>query len=558
MKKPSVLTYFKLEWKALTIVTIFGLIYNIGLLAGPYFEGQLAQSVVDYAKQKISFDAIVKLVVFYLLTIILVQSARFLKRNYVRVFANNTNKRFKQAIYHTIVYSPLQNIEKEGTGSILTKAIVDADDCSEGMRKFTTELFDTCVALCAYVGLLMYYDVKLTLLCLIFVPISYLLAEKMKGLVQRENMHLKQVTAQLNEETLDRANNALMYRVYGRSQARTQAYEAILDQYEKASLNANIPFMACPPLYETIALLGVFPLLYFGAKNVLSNTWNIASFTTYFACFIKLAVKSSKSAKLFNAVHKAQVSWKRIYPYLQEDKSPTSSKEPIDSLQVQDLSFHYPHANYLVTHLSFQLSKGQMLGITGKVACGKSTLGKLFIEDLPYTGKISIGKEHVTYLGHDLQLFNASIYDNIALGEDIDVIPYLKMVCMDQEVAAMEQGIFTKLGNEGVRLSKGQAQRIALARTLAHAKELLVLDDPFSALDVRTERQVFQALRKWQKEKIILLISHRLMMFDQVDQVLFLEQQKGIVATHTQLMKTSSDYRDLVKNKGEKDACVHM
>ena len=248
MKKPSVLTYFKLEWKALTIVTIFGLIYNIGLLAGPYFEGQLAQSVVDYAKQKISFDAIVKLVVFYLLTIILVQSVRFLKRNYVRVFANNTNKRFKQAIYHTIVYSPLQNIEKEGTGSILTKAIVDADDCSEGMRKFTTELFDTCVALCAYVGLLMYYDVKLTLLCLIFVPISYLLAEKMKGLVQRENMHLKQVTAQLNEETLDRANNALMYRVYGRSQARTQAYEAILDQYEKASLNANIPFMACPPL----------------------------------------------------------------------------------------------------------------------------------------------------------------------------------------------------------------------------------------------------------------------------------------------------------------------
>ena len=158
------------------------------------------------------------------------------------------------------------------------------------------------------------HDVKLTLLCLIFVPISYLLAEKMKGLVQRENMHLKQVTAQLNEETLDRANNALMYRVYGRSQARTQAYEVILDQYEKASLNANIPFMACPPLYETIALLGVFPLLYFGAKNILSNTWNIASFTTYFACFIKLAVKSSKSAKLFNAVHKAQVSWKRIYP----------------------------------------------------------------------------------------------------------------------------------------------------------------------------------------------------------------------------------------------------
>lgn len=557
MKKPSVLYYFKLEWKTLSIVTITGLIYNIGLLAGPYFEGLLAQSIYDYSAGSIFFKDVLHIVITYILVITSVQFARFLKRNYVRIFANNTNKRFKQTIYHNILCTPLQHIEQEGTGALLTKAVYDADDCSEGMRKFTTELFDTCIALLAYVGMLLGYDVKLTLLCLVSVPVSYILAEKMKGTVQKANTHLKQITASLNEETLDRAENALMYRVYGVSEIRTQDYEKTLDQYEKASLQSSIPFMALPPLYQTIALIGIFPILYFGSKNVVQGTWNIAAFTTYLACFIKLSVKSSKSAKLFNAVHKAQVSWKRVSPYLTETMQEEKAYIPCNTLEVHHLSFHYPDADYLFKDISFHMHAGEITGVTGKVACGKTTLGKLFLHLQDYEGTISVPSANVTYLGHDFQLLNDTVYNNIALGKDMDILPYLKMVCMDKEVEKMEQGIHTRLGNDGVRLSKGQAQRIALARTLAHSKDLLVLDDPFSALDSTTEKQVFFNLKNYCKDKMVLLISHRLAMFTQTDQVIYLNNQTAIISDHSTLLSHSDSYKTLVE-KGESHDLRHM
>ena len=554
--KPSILYYFKKEWKSLTIVTITGLIYNFGLILGPYFEGKLTQSIYDYFQQSISFQTIVKIVLLYLFSISIVQISRFYKRNYVRIFANNTNKRFKQKIYQNILYAPRLQIKQEQTGELLTKAVIDADDCSEGIRKFTTELFDTCIALIAYLCMLFHYDIKITLLCIVCIPVSYLLAEKMKTLVQRTSEKQKQITAALNETTLDLTSNAMMYRIYGCEENRMHSYENILQKYESASIKANIPFMAFPPLYFVITLLGLFPILYSGCHYVIQGTWNIAIFTTYVACFLKLATKSSKSAKLFNAVHKAQISWKRLSPYLLDPDTSIPSPSIIPSLTVKDLSFHYPNANDLFKHISFTLQKGEILGVCGKVASGKSTFGKVFLQEMPYEGFISIEKQNITYLGHDLQLLNDTIEHNITLGKDIDILPYLKLVCIDQEVAQMEQGIHTMLGNGGILLSKGQAQRIALARTLVHASSLIILDDPFSALDIKTEQQVFHNIQSYCKDKMIILISHRLSIFQYATKVLLLEDTHATLSTHDNLCQTSSTYKTLLR--GTHNDSQHM
>ena len=157
---------------------------------------------------------------------------------------------------------------------MLTKAILDADDCAEGMRKFTTEVFDTGVALAAYAGMLLWYDWRLALLCMLFPPISYVLADK-----------------------------------------------------------------------------------------------------------------SSKAAKLFNAVHKAQVSRRRIKPLMQPVQPlPELPPRKAVPIQAEDLSFAYPGEAPLFSGLSFTLRPGQIIGVTGPVACGKSTLGRVFLCESPYGG----------------------------------------------------------------------------------------------------------------------------------------------------------------------------
>ena len=560
-KADRILSYFKEEWKVLLIITVSGVIYNLGLLLGPWFEGKMAGCLIDILAKNAVYKDMLILVIAYVISIGVVQVSRYIKRFYVRRFANNVNRRMKKILYGTLVLKSRTELEGEGMGDIMTKAILDVDDCAEGMRKFTTEIFDTGVALAAYAGMLLVYDVRLAFIAMIFPPISYIIAEKMKVIVQKTGSAYKKQSGILSNATLDRASNAITYRVYGREVNRKNAYEDNLAEYEKSAIYANIWNSSLTPLYRIISMMGILFILYFGSRNVLGTgwrTWNIAAFTTFLACFIKLSDKSSKAAKLFNAVHKAQVSWKRIKPLMVIQAKDTDCKNQTSGrLEVQNLSFTYPDGKNVYNDISFTAEPGQIIGVTGPVASGKSTFGRTFLCEYPYEGSImyngcelrnAADNERtgiISYLGHDPELFDDSIKNNILLGDNKDVNEYLKAVCIDKEVEAMEQGADTIIGSGGVRLSGGQAQRIALARTLCHKKPVLILDDPFSALDKNTEEQIYNNLRKMTEGSIVIILSHRLYMFPKLDKVIWLDEGSVRVGTHDELMLECMAYRQL-------------
>ena len=556
-----ILSYFKEEWKVLLIITVSGFIYNLGLLFGPWFEGKMAGCLIDILAKNAVYKDMLILVIAYVISIGVVQVSRYIKRFYVRRFANNVNRRMKKILYGTLVLKSRTELEGEGMGDIMTKAILDVDDCAEGMRKFTTEIFDTGVALAAYAGMLLVYDVRLALIAMIFPPISYIIAEKMKVIVQKTGSAYKKQSGILSNATLDRASNAITYRVYGREADRKNAYEDNLAEYEKSAIYANIWNSSLTPLYRIISMMGILFILYFGSRNVLGTgwrTWDIAAFTTFLACFIKLSDKSSKAAKLFNAVHKAQVSWKRIKPLMVIQAKDTDCKNQTSGrLEVQNLSFTYPDGKNVYNDISFTAEPGQIIGVTGPVASGKSTFGRTFLCEYPYEGSIryngcelrnaadNVRSGIISYLGHDPELFNDSVRNNVLLGDDYDVFEYLRAVCMDKEVEAMEQGADTIIGSEGIRLSGGQAQRIALARMLCHKKLVLVLDDPFSALDRNTEEQIYKKLKDMASDNIVILISHRLYMFPKMDKVIWMDAGKANVGTHKELMLECPGYRKM-------------
>ena len=557
-------SYFRAEWLPLALVTVSGLAYNLGLLATPWFEGRLAQCLADILGGSAAAGSMAVLVLGYILVTLAVQAARFLKRFYVRRFANNINRRMKGILYANLARQSRASLEAAGAGELMTKAISDVDDCVEGMRKFTTELFDTGVALVGYAGMLLVYDWRLALLSLLFAPVSYVCAAWMKQRVQRAGAAYKKAAGALSSATLDRAQNAVTYRIYGCERTREESYEQTLDAYERAAVRSNVWQSALPPLYLAVSEAGVLFILWFGGKNVLGTgwrAWDIAAFTTFLSCFTKLTVKSSKAAKLFNAVQKAEVSWKRIQPLM---KSP----EPLENLNVpepaevslENLSFSYGQTP-IFSGLSLSAKPGDIIGVTGPVACGKSTLGRVFLCEAPYGGSARFGKTEfsdltarqiaatVGYLGHDPELSADTIRNNVLCGSDQGPEPWLAAVALDKEVLAMEDGLDTVIGSSGTRLSGGQAQRLALARTLAHPRPVLILDDPFSALDRSTEDRVFANLREYARDKVVFLISHRLYHFPETRKVIFMEDGKVSVGTHEELMKSQPVYRQLYESQ---------
>ena len=560
----KIMMYFRAEWKVLALITVSGLIYNLGLMAGPWFEGKMAGCLMQILTGTERFPAMLRLAPAYVIVIGTVQLARYIKRFYVRRFANNVNWRMKRILYRTLIHKSRVELEKEGAGNVITKAISDVDDCVEGMRKFTTEIFDTGVALFGYVCMLLYYDWRLALCSMIFPPFSYIIAEKMKRIVQTTGAAYKKQTGKLNAVTLDRITNAITYRVFGCEKERGENYEVHLKEYEQAAVKANIWNAALPPVYKVIAMAGTVMILYFGSENILGmgwTSWDVAAFTTFLACYAKLSDKSSKAAKLFNSVQKANVSWKRIRPLLTEPPEETEEKTAgAVSLKLDQAGGAYPGGKQIFDGLTISAKPGQIIGITGPVACGKSTLGKIFLGEVPYTGHVLLnGKElseysdkerrsMVGWQGHDPELLTDSVRNNVALGEEqIDVGRELSRVCLDREVSEMENGIDTLVGSRGVRLSGGQQARTALARTLSHAKPLIVLDDPFAALDRNTEEEIFRELKAMSKDRIILLISHRLYLFDQTDQVIWMENGQTQTGTHEKMLQIVPEYANLCK-----------
>ena len=605
-----ILAYFQVEWKTLIWIAISGLIYNLGLMAGPWSEGKMVGCLMRILTGAEQFSAMLRLAFFYVIVIGTVQLARYIKRFYVRRFANNVNRRMKRILYRTLVHKSRVELEKEGAGNVITKAVSDVDDCVEGMRKFTTEIFDTGVALFGYVCMLLYYDWRIALISLIFPPFSYMIAEKMKVVVQRTGAAYKEETGRLNTETLDRITNAITYRVYGCERERGEHYEACLTEYEQSAVKANIWNAALPPVYRVIAMAGTVMILYLGSRNIVGigwTSWDVAAFTTFLSCYTKLSDKSSKAAKLFNAVQKAQVSWKRIHPYMEqaaetvvedeiavreekiriencgeamnadweggtEDKTRMKEVGIMEKVITADhLTFAYPGSDPIFRDISFTAMPGQIIGITGPVACGKSTLGRSFLCEYPYEGHLTYGSRELSsyteqersrivgYLGHDPELLGDSVENNVLLGDDDDVWTWLKAVCLDEEVREMEEKEKTVVGNSGVRLSGGQAARLALARTLCHKKPILVLDDPFSALDRRTEKQVFEHVKAYSKDRIVFLISHRLYLFPELDQVIWMDRKMGVCKSHERMMAENLQYAELyraqVSKKEAKEEC---
>lgn len=211
----------------------------------------------------------------------------------------------------------------------------------------------------------------------------------------------------------------------------------------------------------------------------------------------------------------------------------------------------------IIKNADFEMEKGTIIGVTGPVASGKSTVGRALQGFLSYEGSIKIcGKElntiesgslcqYTAYMGHDSSLLSDTIYNNITLGKDGDISEVLSAVCFDEDLNSMPDGMNTRVGSYGVRLSGGQKARLALARTLYNKAPLIILDDPFAAVDVETEKKIMNNLRKYCKDSGIVLISHRIGGFDRAEKVLLTEEGRTTFDTHENLMEKSELYRDI-------------
>ena len=565
-KSDKLLQYVWKYKKEFIFTAISGILYNTIIVLGPIFQGKLLDSAVE---AKDVWEIVLAGINFILITLAF-QFARFFKRYYVRDMANCISGDMRIGIMDSILKTNLNTLEKKKVGDMMSTTIGDVDIVVEAVRKTITELWDTWVLMIAYFVALMFYDVKITLIASIPIPLSIFVAQLMKNFVQSKNKLSRKASSKTISQIRSMISETNTLRLYGREEAELERLKYKLEDQTKKATTAAVLKSGLGPIYSALATLGIILVVAFGSKEVIEGTWTIGTFTAFITMFTSLATRTTTAAKVFNIQQGAKASWERIKGLIRKDyeKNEEIPKHSIrfQKVKVSDLSFSYPvSSQYAVRNLSFNVERGMIVGITGAVGSGKSALALALTGLYDYEGSISIDdielrniKEKdkcatISYMGHNPFLFSETIKNNITWGDKenkelLDKVLHISL--LEEDIKNMEKGTDTEVGEEGKKVSGGQKQRIGLARALYENGDIVILDDPFSAVDIRTESRIIERLRENCKDKIIFIFSHRLDVFKYTDMVMVLDKgnlmQQG---HHNDLVKQQGIYRSIIESQ---------
>lgn len=230
-------------------------------------------------------------------------------------------------------------------------------------------------------------------------------------------------------------------------------------------------------------------------------------------------------------------------------------------IQFENLDFTYPNQYPLFKDLNFSLKQGESLAIVGPVGAGKSTLLQLMLSELqPSSGQISFQKElSVAYVSQDAFIVNTSLKENIIFGAKSrspeKIKNALHISALEHDLFAWPAGLETEIGEKGVNLSGGQKQRVSLARAVMSDAELMLLDDPLSAVDPSTENLLCDRLLfGFWKNKTRVVVTHRLEALNRFDQILFVQDGRHFIGSFAELSQTCAPFKSFLQtheaNKG--------
>lgn len=563
-KRDKLLSYIIKYMKQFLITAIAGTLFNSAIVLGPIFQGKLLDAAINSKSLK---DILYAGLAFILVTLSF-QIARFFKRYYVRDMANRISGDMRISVLESIINTDLNTMEKKKVGDMMATTIGDVDIVVEAVRKTITELFDTGVLMAAYFVALMVYDVKITLISSIPIPLVIILTQLMRKVVQSKSKDARGANSKTTTQIRKMVSQINILRLYGREEAELKRLQSKLSIQAKKTALVTVLQNGLAPVYASLASLGIILVIYLGGNKVISGGWTIGTFTAYIAMFMALAVRTTTAAKVFNIQQGAEASWERVKALIRNNETSdykvSSSLKPKE-IKVRNLSFKYGTGHdYAIKDVSFDVSAGMIIGITGSVGSGKSALGLALTGLYDYEGEILIDNENlkdipydkkiatITYMGHDSFLFSDTLKNNITWekAEESKLKRVLNIASLGKDIESFHKGIETELGEKGTKVSGGQRQRISLARALYKNSNIVILDDPFSAVDINTEAEIIKELRKNAHGRTIFIFSHRLDAFKHTDMVLVFHKgrivQKG---SHEELINTDGIYSRIIDSQ---------
>ena len=465
-------------------------------------------------------------------------------------------------------------IDNKHSGKFISNLTNDVAHLTNLISTAILNVFKDSLTLIGLLSVMFYQNWELSLIAIIMIPLAYLAARSLGKRITKVSFEQMEWAGVLSSYLIEVFKNHKLIKIFQKEMYEKNRASVFLNNVKEKTKKMAIVFVRASPIMETMTGIVIAILIYYAGRLIMKDQIDISNFFSFLAAMM-LAYQPVRSLATLNIViNNGIVSAKRILPIIDEK---SKLKKNIDDknldlnkgdIKFKNIEFSYDNISDEITKkttlkkINLEMQGGKMTALVGYSGSGKSTIlnlipriydaesGDITIDNQSiYKTKLVSLRENISFVSQDTNLFDDTIKNNIAYADmdatDDEIYNAAKLSFASEFIEKLKDRYDTKIGENGIRLSGGEKQRLSIARAILKKSKIILLDEATSSLDAETEDKIQKAINYLTKNRTTIVIAHRLSTILNSDKIYVINSGHVVAeGNHEDLMTKSSIYKN--------------
>ena len=537
--------------------------------------------LLDPAIKKLFIEKDQSLIIIIPLMIIVAFTTKGLSLYFAKATMISVGEEIKKKLQfdmvNTLIKTDTQIIDKKHSGKFISNLTYDVTHITNLLSNAILNLFKDSLTLIGLLTVMFLQNWKLALISIVMIPLASLSAKTLGKRVGKVTTEAQEKSGHLTTYLVELFKNHKLIKIFQKENLEINKADEYLAQLKNKNKKIQTVFVRLSPIMETLTGLMIAVLIFYSGKLMARGEVDINNFFSFLAAMM-LAYQPVRSLSTLNMVINQGLSAaSRILPII-DQKNTIKNSTTATPLTIEDSKINFNNINFsyevnegpTLQSINLEFKGGKMTSLVGHSGSGKSTIlnliprfydaksGDILIDGQSiYNATIESLRSEISMVSQETTLFDDTIKNNIKYGRteasDEEVFKVAKLSYCDEFINILPNKFDTLIGENGVRLSGGEKQRLSIARAMMKQSSIILLDEATSSLDSETESKIQDALKILTKNKTTIVIAHRLSTILSSDNIYVIDKGKIIDnGSHETLIKKSDLYKNFYEKQIQK------